>query len=160
MSGGWRAVLVIAALLEFWGGLRDFPILFGNLSEIPGPGIGGAVIVAKIALQPILGFVALVCALTGRIKVALLGMALIILLTWLNYMPSVLRHGLELRGSPFVILQMIFQILLAPFLAGTVAVLAMRGERLSLATLLAVLPTFVFALGVVAFGIAVAIYGF
>jgi hypothetical protein len=157
---GWRLLLIGVAALEFLGGLRDVPILFGNLSETPGPGLGGAIITTKIALQPILGFVALICAATGRIREALLAMAAIILMTWLNWMPSVARHGLDFKGTAFVNLQLIFQIVIAPFLAASVAALAIQGQRTSLAIGLAVLPTLMSVLGVVAFGIGVAMYGF
>jgi hypothetical protein len=157
---GWRLLLVGAAALEFLGGLRDVPILFGNLSEIPGPGLGGWIITAKIALQPILGFAALFLAAAGRMREALLAMAAIILMTWLNWLPSVVRHGLDFKGTLFVNLQMIFLIMLAPLVAATVAALAVRRQRTSLAIALAVLPTLVSVLGVVAFGIGVAMYGF
>jgi hypothetical protein len=157
---GWRLLLAFAAALEFLGGLRDFPILFGNLSEIPGPGVGGAIIIAKIALQPILGFAALFFAASGRIRDALLAMAAIIVMTWLNWLPSVARHGLDFKGTAFVNLQLLFQIVIAPLLAAIVAALAMRRRRTSLAIGLAVLPTLMSVLGVLIFGIGVALYGF
>lgn len=157
---GWRMLLIVVAALEFLGGLRDLPVLFGNLSEVPGPGIGGGIIIAKIVLQPILGLVALVCALTGRLRESLLAMAAIILMTWLNWLPSIASHGLNLKGSAFVVLQMLFQVVLAPALAAAVAALAIRNRIAAPAIALAVLPTLVGVLGVVAFGIAVAIYGF
>jgi len=31
VSRGWRVLLIAAAALEFLGGVRDFPILFGNI---------------------------------------------------------------------------------------------------------------------------------
>ena len=37
LGRAWRMLLIAAAALEFLGGVRDFPILFGNLSEVPGP---------------------------------------------------------------------------------------------------------------------------
>ena len=87
-------------------------------------------------------------------------MALIILMTWLNYLPSVALHGLELQGSPAVVLLLVFQIIVAPVLALAIAGLVLTGKQLTLATLLAVLPTLVGIASVIAFGIGVAIYGF
>ena len=88
-------LLSAVAAVEFLGGLRDLSMLFANLSEVPGPGLGGAIIMAKIVLQPILGLIALFCAASGRIGAALLAMAAIILMTWLTWLPSVARHGLS-----------------------------------------------------------------
>jgi hypothetical protein len=63
-----RLILLVAAAIEFLTGLSDLPILFGNLSEVPGPGIGGAIIVAKIALTPLIAFAALFFTIRGRIS--------------------------------------------------------------------------------------------
>jgi hypothetical protein len=161
VSRRWRMLLVAAAALEFLGGVRDLPILFGDLSEVPGPGLGGGIIIAKIALQPILGLAALLCAWKGRLRESLLAMAAIILVTWLNFLPSVTLHGLDFRGKDaFISLHMILQIVLAPFLAAAVAALAIRNRVTPTAIALAILPTVVGVLGVVAFAISVAIYGF
>jgi hypothetical protein len=155
-----RPVLIAAALIELLGAINDFPILFGDTSEIPGPGIGGAIIGAKIALKPFAAIAALYCAATGRIRHALVAMAIIILLTWLSFLPSVAIHGLDFEGSAWAVLNMVFQILLAPFLAAQVGALALVNRRIEFATALAVLPTLIGILGVAAFGIGVAIYGF
>lgn len=153
-------LLLIAAIIELMSGLGDLPILLGDLSQIPGPGLGGAIIIAKIALQPVLALAALFFIIRGHLTYALLAMAFIILMTWLSFLPSVQLHGLELEGSPIVVLPMGFQLILAPFLVVAIAGLALTGRQLTLATLLAVLPTFVGVFGVIAFAIGVAIYGF
>ena len=102
-------LLLIAAILEFMSGLGDLPILLGDLSEVPGPGLGGAIIVAKIALQPPLALAALFFIIRGHLTYALLAMAFIIVMTWLNYLPSVAIHGLELQGSPFAVALLVFR---------------------------------------------------
>ena len=38
---GLRAVLILAALFEAAQALPNVPTLFGDMSEIPGPGFGG-----------------------------------------------------------------------------------------------------------------------
>ena len=73
---------------------------FGRPVGDPRPGLGGAIIIAKIALQPLLALAALFFLIRGHLTYALLAMAFIILMTWLNYLPSVAIHGLELQGSP------------------------------------------------------------
>ena len=51
-------------------------------------------------------------------------------------------------------------VILPPILVLAIAALALTGKRLTLATVLALLPTLIGILSVVAFGIGVAIYGF
>lgn len=155
-----RIVLIAAAFIETLGAVNDIPILFGDTSEVPGPGLGGWIITAKLALGPIAAIAALVFALSGRIRPALAALAAVILLMWLSYLPSVAIHGLDFEGSAAVVLQMMFQIGLAPFIAATVAALAARNQRLAFATALAVLPTLVSVLSIAAFAISVGIYGF
>jgi hypothetical protein len=155
-----RLLLLIAAAIELLGGLRDLPVLFGDLSEAPGPGLGGAVIIAKIILQPILALLALAFVVRGRMTDALLAMAAIIAMTWLNFLPSVAIDGLNLdSGSGFIAVHLVFQIFLAPIVALAVAILALT-RQWTPACLLAVLPTFLGVLGVILFAISVAIYGF
>ena len=155
-----RIVLIVAAAIELLEGVRDFPILFGDLSEIPGPGLGGWIITGKIALHPVVAGAALIFVSFGRLHHALVAMAALIFLTWLNDLPSVFIHGLDLKGDGVGGLNTVFQILLAPLLAATVVALVVFNQRLGLATLLAVLPTVIGVLGVVAFAIAISIYGF
>jgi hypothetical protein len=155
-----RLLLLIAAAIELLGGLRDLPVLFGDLSEVPGPGLGGAVIIAKIVLQPVLALLALAFTVRGRMMDALLAMALIIAMTWLNLLPSVAIDGFDFNsGSGFIAAHLVFQIFLAPIAALAVAILALT-RQWTPACLLAVLPTFLGVLGVILFAISIAIYGF
>jgi hypothetical protein len=170
-SARWpRILLLIAAFLKLIGGLGDLPVLFGDTSEIPGPGLGGAIILAKIVSQPLLAMAALLLALRGKISYALIAMALIILMSWLSLLPSVRLHGLGLEdlgeagmpafGETFVMAMLLWEVIVTPAIALAVAALALAEKRLLLATVLAILPTLVATLSVVAFGIGVAIYGF
>jgi hypothetical protein len=165
----WPALLLlIAAIIEFLGGLGALPILAGDLSEVPGPGLDGAIIIAGVVLQPLLAFAALYFIIRGKIPYALLAMAFIILMSWLSFVPSIRLHGLDLQsnlldvtlGSAMVTGGLFFQVIIAPMIALTIAGLVLTGKHITLATLLAVLPTLIQVLGVVAFGISVAIYGF
>jgi len=152
-----RLILLVAAAIEFLTGLSDLPILFGNLSEVPGPGIGGAIIVAKIALTPLIAFAALFFTIRGRILYAILAMAADLLLMWVSFLPSVAINGLEMAGMAAVATT--YLIFLVPLLALAGIVLALRG-RLAPAIALVVLPTFLGVAATIAFAIGVAINGF
>jgi hypothetical protein len=115
---------------------------------------------ATIALSPILAIIAFVCVLKGRIAGAIMAIAGLALLDWLSYVPSMVIHWPEFPGSGYAGFVGIVQMVVLPLLALAAIGLAWRGERLGLATLLALTPTAVFILGVLAFGIGVAIYGF
>jgi hypothetical protein len=64
---GLRIALIIAALLESFDALSSVPTLFGDMSEIPGPGFGGFLIKAHIASHPVLALAVLVFAAVGRV---------------------------------------------------------------------------------------------
>jgi hypothetical protein len=153
-------LLLIAATVEFLGGLAALPILAGDLNEIPGPGVGGTIIIATIILRPIAAAVALYAALRGNLTAALFAMAVVILLNWAAYLPSVQMSGVELDGGAVNILSTFLILILPPILAVAVSGLALLDRRLTLAALLAVVPTLIGILATVAFGIGVEIYGF
>jgi hypothetical protein len=79
-------------------------------------------------------------------------------MTWLNFMPSVVRHGLDFGGvSAF---ETPVRIIAFPLLAACAIALAARGQRLGLATLLVSIPTLYGVFAVIAYGIGVFLYGF
>jgi hypothetical protein len=158
-SARWpRLLLLIAATIELVGGLADLPVLFDGSSDVAG--LGGAVIIAKIVLQPVLALLALAFTIRGRMTDALLAMALIIAMAWLSFLPSVAVPDFNLNdGSGFIFAHVVFQIYIAPLVALAVAILALM-RQWTPACLLAVLPTFLQIFGVALFAISVAISGF
>ncbi len=152
-----RLLLLIAATVELIGGLANLPVLFDSPDV---PGLGGAVIIAKIVLQPVLALLALAFTIRGRMTDALLAMALIIAMGWLSFLPSAAVPGFDLNeGSGFILAHVVFQIYIAPVVALGVAVLALA-RQWTPACLLAALPTFLQIFGVVLFAISIAIHGF
>jgi hypothetical protein len=156
---GLRILLLIVALIELYQGLSSAPILLGDMSEIPGPGLGGAIIKLDLASHPVLALAALIFAAIGYVRHAIMALGAVVLMTWLNYMPSVIGHGLSFNG-PYVALETSAQIIACPLMGACAIALAARNERLGLATALVSIPTFIFAFGVIAFAIGVAIHGF
>ena len=155
---GLRIVLIIAGLLEAFDALSSVPTLFGDMSEIPGPGVGGFLIKAHIAGHPVLALAVLVFAAIGRVRHAIIALAAIVFMTWLNYMPSVVLHGLEFRGVGAF--ETPVRIIAFPLMAACAVALAARNQRLRLATALTSLPTFYNLIGLIVFAIGVGIYGF
>ncbi|NOJ44951.1 hypothetical protein [Bradyrhizobium archetypum] len=155
---GLYLLLIIIAAIEAFDGLSHAPILFGDMSQIPGPGVGGAIIKTYIASHPVLALAALGFATTGRLRYAVLALGALGLMTWLNFMPSVVRHGLDFHGvSAF---ETPVRIIAFPLMAACAIALAARGERLGLATMLVSIPTLYGVASVIAFGIGIFLYGF
>jgi len=155
---GLYLLLIIIAAIEAFEGLSHAPILFGDMSAIPGPDLGGAIVKAYIASHPVLALAALAFATVGRLRYAIIALGLLVLMNWLNYMPSVVQHGLDFSG--FSAFQTPVQIIAFPLMGACAIALAARSQRLGLATLLASIPTVYSVLAVIAFGISVILYGF
>ena len=155
---GLYLFLILIAAIEAFDGLSHVPALFGDMSEIPGPGVGGAIIKAYIAVHPLLALAALALATIGRLRYAIMALGALVLMNWLNYMPSVVRHGLDFNGlSAF---ETPMQIIAFPLMGACAIALAARSQRLGLATLLVSVPTLYGVMAVVAFGISVFLHGF
>ncbi|MFG3591678.1 hypothetical protein [Bradyrhizobium sp. RDI18] len=155
---GLYLLLIIVAAIEAFDGLSHAPVLFGDMSQIPGPGVGGAIIKTYIASHPVLALAALGFATIGRLRYAILALGALVLMTWLNFMPSVVQHGLDFRGvSAF---ETPVRIIAFPLMAACAIALAARGERLGLATMLVSIPTLYGMASVIAFGIGIFLYGF
>jgi hypothetical protein len=156
---GLRVLLIIVAIIETSDGLSNFPTLFGDMSQIPGPGIGGFLIKAHIATHLPLALAALVFAAIGRVRYAIIALGAVVAMTWLNYMPSVVLHGLEF-DSGFSALQTTAQIIAFPLMAACAIALAARGRQLGLATALVGIPTLFNLFAVIAFAVSVSLHGF
>ncbi len=155
---GLYLLLILIATVESFDGLLHAPILFDDMSKIPGPGVGGAIIKAYIASHPLLALAALAFATIGRLRYAIVALGALVLMTWLNFMPSVVRHGFDFRGvSAF---ETPVRIVAFPLMAACAIALAARGQRLGLATVLASIPTLYSVFAVIAFGIGIFLYGF
>jgi hypothetical protein len=156
---GLRIVLAIIAIIEALDALSNVSILFGDMSQIPGPGLGGLLIKAHIATHLPLALAAVLFAVIGRVRHAIIALGAVVAMTWLNYMPSVVLHGLEFDGG-FAALQTTAQIIAFPLMAACAIAFAARDRRLGLATILVSLPTLFNVFGVIAFAIGVSLHGF
>ena len=155
---GLYLLLIIIAAIEAFDGLSHVPTLFGDISEIPGPGVGGAIIKAHIASHPLLALAALGFATVGRLRYAIMALGALVVMNWLNFMPSVVGHGLDFRGV--AAFETPVRIIAFPLMAACGIALAARSQRLGLATMLVSIPTLFDVLAVIAFGISVFLHGF
>jgi hypothetical protein len=155
---GLYLLLIIVAAIEAFDGLSHAPMLFGDMSKIPGPGLGGAIIKAYVASHPLLALAALAFATVGRLRYAIMALGALVLMNWPNYMPSVVLHGLDFDGASAF--QTPLQIIAFPLMGASAIALAARGQRLGLATMLVSIPTLFNLAAVIAFGVSVFLYGF
>ena len=155
---GLRTALIILALIETWFGFSDAPVLFGNMSHI-GSGIGGGLIKAHLAAHPVLAVAAIVFAAMGHVRHAIIALGTIIIMSWLNDMPSVVAHGLEFR-SVFSAVETTAKVIAFPLIAACAIAYAAHNEHLGRATFLVAVPTLFNVVLLVGFAIGVMIYGF
>jgi hypothetical protein len=146
-------------------------ILFGALSDVPALFLvhdqtGGLLVFAqrllglKLALAPVIAGAALVLAIRHRPTYATVALATLMLVDWIAELPTIAIHGMELTGGGFLSLVVAMQRILYPLLAVAAIALALRNDRLVTAAALTAVPLLVNTLGVAAFAIGVAIYGF
>lgn len=155
---GLRTVLIILAVIEAWFGFSDAPVLFGDMSHI-GSGIGGGLIKAHLAAHPVLAVAAIVFASLGYVRHAIVALGTIIVMAWLSDMPSVVAHGLGLKGA-FAIVETTSKIIAFPLIAACAIAYAAHNEHLGRATFLVAVPTLFNVVMIVGFAISVMIYGF
>jgi hypothetical protein len=155
---GLYLLLIIIAAIEAFDGLSHVPTLFGDMSDIPGPGVGGAIIKTYIASHPVLALAALALATVGRLRYAIMALGALVVMNWLNFMPSVVGHGLDFRGV--AAFETPVRIIAFPLMAACGIALAARSQRLGLATMLVSIPTLYSVFAVIAFAIGVILYGF
>ncbi len=154
-----RLLLIVAGLAELVDSASSLPALLLDQSQIPGPGIGGALILTAIALKPPLAIAAIGGALIKRMRFAVCALAGIGVCTWLFYLPSMKLAdlGVPLNGAGLLFLADTELVL--PVSVAAIA-LALGTARLNLAIALACLPTAIRLAELIAFIIAVGIHGF
>ena len=154
-----RLLLIVAALAELVDSASSVPALFMDHTDIPGPGIAGAIVLTAIALKPPLAIAAIGSALIKRMRLAACALAATGLCTWLFYLPSMKLADLGRAFSWTELLLLANTELVLPIAAAAI-ILALFTARLNLAIVLACLPTAIRIAGLIAFFIAATIHGF
>ena len=147
------AVLVPLALYETW----DAYMFFNTGIDIPGSGIARLLRTAFVYTHPVFAVIAFLCALTGRVRWAIIAMAGGVLARCLWFLPG--PTG-SLESSTLFALEPTLKLLVIPALLAICAlVLAKRNAHLWLATLLVAVPVIYSNWEMALFAIAVTIYG-
>jgi len=152
---GLRVVLILAALFEAYDGGSTLSAITSGPAQHTTQGLVGVLNMAQIVSHPFLAASALGFALIGRVRDAIIALAAILAMNWLSDVPSLALHGFE-----FDSLLMISHVVAYPLMAACGIALALRGERLGLATAMVILPTLFSVAGITAFAAAVSIHGF
>jgi hypothetical protein len=146
---GLRLALAALALPE----LFDTAISSWLVGDLSGLSI---VVKLNLTLHPVLALSALVFAAIGYVRHAILALGVGVILAWLTLIPVVGGHGYVFS----ILLPDSAQTIAFPLFGVCAIVLAARGERLGLATLLVGIPILSNLLSELAFLIGVTIYGF
>lgn len=159
---GWlRTGLVLVAAYQLIDGLSNAPLIFADYHHATAYlRFAQALVSVKLALNPPVAAAALLFAVTGRLRQAILALAAFILLGFLlDDLWSFPIHGLELSldygGFVVFVHHFVFP---AVALAG--ATLALKDRRLGLAGLLVCFPTLFDLAGILAFAVGIMLYGF
>jgi hypothetical protein len=156
-----RAGLAVIAALELLDALSGVPNIFTDYHQPTAlHSFAQTLTSIKLALAPVIAGTALIYAAWSNFRRAILALAALALITWaFEDVWSIPIHGLELSldydGIVVFLHHFVFP---ASALAG--AALALKDQQLPLAGLLVSVPTIVNWAGVVAFTVAIMIYGF
>jgi hypothetical protein len=135
-----RLLLILLALLETLSALSGIAIFFGDLSDIGSRGVAGALAILELVLAPVCAIAALIFAIRGNLRVAILAIAAITLLVALGDLPSAIRLGFYRPGAGLLSLNDTAKVTLYPLLALAAIALALRNTRLGLAAALVAIP--------------------
>lgn len=153
---GLSAVLALLALYETW----DAYMFFDNIGlSQTGDGLRGVLTKIHVLTHPVFAVAALLFALAGRVRWAVVAMAGVVLGRWLWHLPG--PNGSLASKDLYVLLQPTIMLLVVPLVCTVAAlVLAKSNQLLGLATLLVSVPVIYSNYEMALFAIAVTIFGF
>lgn len=152
--------LVLVAAIELLDALSSVSNIFRDYGHTTQLLIfAQAVTSVQLALAPLVSGAAFVLVLMGKLRHAIVAMAVRMLLVWLADLPSIALRGLEVSAT-FEGLGMFAFRFIYPLMAVAAIVLAHKNQRLALAVVFVSLPTVIALIGFAVFAISIAIYGF
>jgi len=156
-----RIALGMIAAIELLDRLSSLPNIFHDYHQTTAyMRFAQTLTSVQLGVTPLIAAAVLVLAAIGRLREAIVGLATLVLTVWLlDDLPSMPIHGLEFSWT-YGGIEVFVHHVMFPLLAIAGATLALKNRWLALAGLLVSLPTLINWAGMVAFTIAVMIYGF
>jgi hypothetical protein len=144
---GLRWFLIFVAVLEGFAAVPDLPLiidrpnlLFGPWAVTPTTLLGVFFAKLYVAVHPLLAIAALALCVAGNVRGALVALAAICVVTWLNFLPMLFQDGVRLQGW-WSLQWAAAQLVVFPLLAGITIALAVLTSRYRLAAALIAIPT-------------------
>lgn len=155
-----RIALIVIAAIATASSMSDFSGIFHDFGHTePLLVFAQRVTSANLIIAPFAAGAALALAVLGRVRGAIVALAVRVLAAWVAELPSIPIHGLQLPTNSFTAFAFV-QSMVLPLFAIAAIVFAVRNIHLVPATVIVTLPMLMTGLGVVIFAISVAIYGF
>jgi hypothetical protein len=146
-----RVGVIVLAAIETLGAIVGFPDAFIERQHTSARiALAQWLANARLVLAPVIAGLALI--------LAIIALAILCLSDWITELPTLPVHGLDLSATYGGLLNVV-HFLIVPTAAAAAIALALRNQRLGLATLLVALPTLLSWLGALAFAINLFMYG-
>lgn len=151
-----RFAIGVIALIELVFSSPALPLLM-EPGALTAQGLPGYMILGNIFVTPVLALAALVFAILGRLRHAVIAIGILVLTGWLNTAIAATSFGLSFDDATALDnATTIFQTFIAPVLATVAIVLASLRHHIALSVILVSLPTFVTMLVIAALAISTA----
>lgn len=151
-----RFAIGVIALIELVFSSPALPLLL-EPGALTAQGVTGWMILANILVTPVLALLALLFAILGRLRNAVIAIGILVLTGWVNTAVAATSFGLNFdEATALDNATTIFQTFIAPILATIAIVLAGLRHHIALSVILVSLPTVVNMLVIAALAIGVA----
>lgn len=131
---GLCIVLVLLGAMEAIDGVLAYQVMLGGETKIiAGTGVIRVLVAAHMVIHPILAFAVIILALIGRVRIAIIVLAVIALMAALRFFPTLVWDGFGLQSSAS---EKGVRLIALPLMAVGAIVLAARNQMLWLATAL------------------------
>lgn len=151
-----RFAVGLIALIELGFSSPALPLLI-EPGALTAQGLPGYMILGNIFLTPALALLALVFAVLGRLRNAVIAMGALVLAGWVNTAMAATTYGLGFdEATALDNATTIFQTFVAPLLATAAIILVSLRHHIALSVILVSLPTFVNMLVIAALAIGIA----
>jgi hypothetical protein len=135
-----RLALIVLAAMETLSAVSHVAVLSGDLHDIGGRGLAGALAILELFIAPFFAIAALIFAIRGKLRLAIAAIAAITFAVALSYVPQALRSGLYQPGTGLLGVNDTAKLTLYPLLALAAIALALRNRWLVLAAILVAIP--------------------